>query len=393
MSIQQPTTAPAESTPPAEQPPIMGAINKPKKKNRKKLIISLVVGSLVTIGLIAGLLWYLLVFNNPQRALEASIVNAIMSNNSVTEGRLTFEGKGNQKVTIKLKSSDAEKGQELQADITVNAGGSDKTIQFALPKVNVRNTEDATYIKLENVRSSIETAIDRYMESVSSPGGAISSRSQTKSLKETMLKQFETLINEIDGNWIKVSSDDLEQSEEAKCVMNAVRRAKDDAAVREEIAQAYRNNNFLQIKKDLGTKDGLRGFEIDLSDATLEKRKSFAKALSETTYAKKIKECGGSSSKALDTDSLDFKKVDVSLKLWIDNAKRQVRRVEFEGSSQGNKISLETGVMYGDAKKVEAPSDAKDLKDVLKKIQSSPLSSFVPKSSTPASSTSDADEA
>ena len=104
MSIQQPTTAPAESTPTAEQPPIMGAINKPKKKNRKKLIISLVVGSLVTIGLIAGLLWYLLVFNNPQRALEASIVNAIMSNNSVTEGRLTFEGKGNQKVTIKLKT-------------------------------------------------------------------------------------------------------------------------------------------------------------------------------------------------------------------------------------------------------------------------------------------------
>ena len=373
MSIQQPTTAPAESTPPAEQPPIMGAINKPKKKNRKKLIISLVVGSLVTIGLIAGLLWYLLVFNNPQRALEASIVNAIMSNNSVTEGRLTFEGKGNQKVTIKLKTSEAEKSQELQADITVNAGGSDKSIQFSLPKVNVRNTEDALYIKLENVRSSIETAIDRYMESVSSPGGAIYGRSQTKTLK--------------------VSSDDLEQSEEAKCVMNTIRRAKDDAAVREEIAQAYRNNNFLQIKKDLGTKDGLRGFEIDLSDATLEKRKNFAKALSETTYAKKIKECGGSSSKALDTDSLDFKKVDVSLKLWIDNAKRQVRRVEFEGSSQGNKVSLETGVMYGDAKKVEAPSDAKDLKDVLKKIQSSPLSSFVPKSSTPASSTSDADEA
>ena len=175
--------------------------------------------------------------------------------------------------------------------------------------------------------------------------------------------------------------------------MNAVRRAKDDAAVREEIAQAYRNNNFLQIKKDLGTKDGLRGFEIDLSDATLEKRKNFAKALSETTYAKKIKECGGSSSKALDTDSLDFKKVDVSLKLWIDNSKRQVRRVEFEGSSQGNKISLETGVMYGDAKKVEAPSDAKDLKDVMKKIQSSPLSSFAPKTSTSTNSASDADEA
>ena len=365
MSIQQPTTAPAESTPPAEQPPIMGAINKPKKKNRKKLIIS----------------------------LEASIVNAIMSNNSVTEGRLTFEGKGNQKVTIKLKSSDAEKSQELQADITVNAGGSDKSIQFSLPKVNVRNTEDATYIKLDNVRSSIETAIDRYMESVSSPGGAISSRSQTKSLKETMLKQFETLINEIDGHWIKVSADDLEQSEEAKCVMNAVRRAKDDAAVREEIAQVYRDNNFLQIKKDLGTKDGLRGFEIDLSDATLEKRKNFAKALSETTYAKKIKECGGSSSKALDTDALDFKKVDVSLKLWIDNSKRQVRRVEFEGSSQGNKVSLETGVMYGDAKKVEAPSDAKDLKDVMKKLQSSPLSSFVPKTSTSTNSASDADEA
>ena len=387
MSIQQPTTAPAESTPPAEQPPIMGAINKPKKKNRKKLIISLVVGSLVTIGLIAGLLWYLLVFNNPQRALEASIVNAIMSKNSVTEGRLTFEGKGNQKVTIKLKSSDAEKSQELQADITVNAGGSDKSIQFSLPKVNVRNTEDATYIKLDNVRSSIETAIDRYMESVSSPGGAISGRSQTESLKETML------INEIDGHWIKISSDDLEQSEEAKCVMNAVRRAKDDAAVREEIAQVYRDNNFLQIKKDLGTKDGLRGFEIDLSDATLEKRKNFAKALSETTYAKKIKECGGSSSKALDTDALDFKKVDVSLKLWIDNSKRQVRRVEFEGSSEGNKISLETGVMYGDAKKVEAPSDAKDLKDVMKKLQSSPLSSFVPKTSTSTNSASDADEA
>ena len=350
MSIQQPTTAPAESTPPAEQPPIMGAINKPKKKNRKKLIISLVVGSLVTIGLIAGLLWYLLVFNNPQRVLEASIVNAIMSKNSVTEGRLTFEGKGNQKVTIKLKSSDEEKSQELQADITVNAGGSDKSIQFSLPKVNVRNTEDATYIKLDNVRSSIETAIDRYMESVSSPGGAISGRSQTKSLKETMLKQFETLINEIDGHWIKISSDDLEQSEEAKCVMNAVRRAKDDTAVREEIAQVYRDNNFLQIKKDLGTKDGLRGFEIDLSDATLEKRKNFAKALSETTYAKKIKECGGSSSKALDTDALD-------------------------------------------AKKVEAPSDAKDLKDVMKKLQSSPLSSFVPKTSTSTNSASDADEA
>ncbi len=390
MSIQQPTTAPAESTPPAEQPPIMGAINKPKKKNRKKLIISLVVGSLVTIGLIAGLLWYLLVFNNPQRALEASIVNAIMSNNSVTEGRLTFEGKGNQKVTIKLKSSDAEKSQELQADITVNAGDSDKSIQFSLPKVNVRNTEDALYIKLENVRSSIETAIDRYMESVSS---VAYNQSQKRLLKGTMLKQFEALINEIDGHWIKVSSDDLEQSEEAKCVMNAVRRAKDDAAVREEIAQVYRDNNFLQIKKDLGTKDGLRGFEIDLSDATLEKRKNFAKALSETTYAKKIKECGGSSSKTLDTDSLDFKKVDVSLKLWIDNAKRQVRRVEFEGSSQGNKISLETGVMYGDAKKVEAPSDAKDLKDVMKKIQSSPLSSFAPKTSTSTNSANDADEA
>ena len=49
--------------------------------------------------------------------------------------------------------------------------------------------------------------------------------------------------------------------------------------------------------------------------------------------------------------------------------------------------------MYGDAKKVEAPSDAKDLKDVMKKLQSSPLSSFVPKTSTSTNSASDADEA
>ena len=79
--------------------------------------------------------------------------------------------------------------------------------------------------------------------------------------------------------------------------------------------------------------------------------------------------------------------------MWIDKSKRQVRLVEFEGSSEGNKVSLETGVMYGDAKKVEAPSDAKDLKDVMKKLQSSPLSSFVPKTSTSTNSASDADEA
>lgn len=376
---QQPATPPAPATLPGEaQPPIMNAIGSSNKKNRKRLIIGIVAGVTALIALIVGLLLYFLVLKNPQRVVEESVVNAIMAQNYTTEGRVTIDAKNNQKVTVKLKASQAEKGDEFQADITVDVNSpGGKKMDITLPKVNVRHAGDAIYVKLDNVRAAVETAIETYVEGMSGVQQGADQEQMAQALKDGMLKQFDELIEEVDSQWIKVSLDDFGQSEEAKCAIDVVRRAKNDKAMREEIAKAYRENSFLHIKNDLGTKDGLRGFEIDLGADTAEQRKSFIQALSQTTYAQKLKECGDDSADTkVVPEKFSKENPDISLKLWIDTANNQIRRIEAGGTAGENKVSLETGIMYDNAKDAEAPSDSKDFKEVMKKFQESSLSGF-----------------
>lgn len=373
---QQPVTPPASATPPGEtQPPIMHAIGSSNKKSRKHLIIGIIAGSVALIALIVGLLLYFLVLKNPQRVVEESVVNAIMAQNYTTEGRLTINAKNNQKVTVKLKAAQAEKGDEFQADIDVELNNpSGEKMRVAFPKVNVRQVGDAVYVKLDNVRKAAETAIESYVEIMASAQEGVDRDQMVQTLKNNMLKEFDPLIEEIDSQWIKISLEDLGQSEEAKCVVDVMRRAKNDKAMREEIAKAYRDNSFLQIKNDLGSKDGLRGFELDFGADTAEKRKAFVQALNETTYVKELKACSNDATDSkIVPEKFSKESVDVSLKLWIDTTKNQIRRIEMSSKADDNTISLETGVMYDSAKDAEAPSDSKDFKEVMKKFQESSL--------------------
>ena len=227
---------------------------------------------------------------------------------------------------------------------------------------------------LEGIQKAVDSVFDQVMQAQmgssagSSEMAAYMNSAEGKKMMEQMkqeaLKQFQPVIDAVDGQWIKISSSDLAgvSSKEATCMFDALKMMQTDTDARKELAKAYQNNAFLVIKGEAEGKDGLKGYDIEI-DKT--KTKEFASAAGDTKVGRKLKDCGGASMTESMTDSSKYGSVE-RFRVWISGS--EIRSIELVQKADGAEMKTTYDVQAGKTESIDVPSDAKSITDLQEEL-------------------------
>lgn len=357
------------------------------KKRRTGLIVGIVLGSIAGIMLIAGLLMYFLWWQNPKKMVTDAMVNAFSAKQMTASGQMSVVSEG-AKVEIDVKSNND--GRLSSADVAIKVKPIDKTGIFTkdmtLNLKGVYGDHGAVYVKADGLDKYIDDVVDAYIkESARSYAQsdpldgvdalAISDEEITQATDR--MKEFITpIVKKIDGQWLRINLYDSNSSNTgAQCMLDVMETLKHDDRYRSELIDIYLSNDFLVIKNEVESKNGARGFEIDLDSREVrDKANGFAKDVQKSAFAERLRECDTSQEK-YDSDLGDDTETDsapqMRLKVWVDSLSHQLTRIEFEAKDKesDNEASMTFDMQMNKSERIEVPANARDIQDVIREIQ------------------------
>lgn len=279
----------------------------------------------------------------------------------------------------------------MQADVTIDGfGDNDKsqaTVSIKLQSkgdspiklsttAEVVATKSTLYFKLNDAKKAVDTAADAYIQGIAAQYKTLGyelSQSEIDAQKEAMLSQIDPIIAKIDNRWMKYDvTSQTSDNKEQKCVTDAVTKLQSDSKMQNELTDVYNKNRFVVVKENLGIKDGSYGYVLDVDQA---KAKEFAKAADETSFAKSLKACDGSSSLMNESDvSSDSTVKNARVELWVSQWSHKITQFKVSANDDSDKenptkVDFDLMMKYGNVDKVTVPTDATDVKDVQKEIE------------------------
>lgn len=356
----------------APQPQVPGNSN----KSKKKWLIGGIIAGVVVLLVASGVTAYF-VYQNPDKVVADGLVNIFNSQPRSVKASMSAENDTiGMDVNLDLKGNDKAAAGTLTAKVAMK----EQKLNFE-GSVDVAATSDGDgYLKLKDAdvlaNKVVDAILDAQVEQYKAYGMTITN-SQIAAQKKEALAQINPIVEKINNRWIKFSTNktDSDVSEEQKCLTDAMKKLQNEKATRDEFAKAYTDNKFINVKEQLGVKDGSYGFVLDLDK---EKAKSFGKAAQETSFFKEIEKCqGGSSASSLPTDSSSSNS-DVSgmrVELWVSQWSHQITQFKLEGtdtSSTSNgdtKVKFDINLGYENTSDVTVPTNAVDFEDLQKEFE------------------------
>lgn len=343
--------------------PISACQNKSQKSSHTKLIIILVssgLAVLVLIALIVGYVWY----QHPQKVVTDSLIN-LMNTRAVTA-----DG------TVKLKSDVAD----VTATITsgTSRAGSTKSgadIEVILKQANenaehkitlaadvVTEKNGTVYFRLEHLRDSVKAALKHMLATNIDDSIAL------EETVNTLYDRFDPLLVQLDNKWIKISptgGDSHDSAQAYSCIQEATASLRDDPSARREVAESYKNNQFITVDKKSAT---LSSYTYKLG---IEKRtaQSFIKAIENTSFGKKLKSCNsdifrtmqGPTSQHTSTSSGE---VTIDVSRWTHQLERVHASLVPDTKNQSTQVVVDTALKMNSPETFEVPKQATDIKNL-----------------------------
>lgn len=342
-------------------------------RNKKKLLIGGIIAGILVLLVGSGAFAYF-VYQSPDKVVADSFINLFGSQPRTAKTSISAENDdAKMNLTIDVKSNDKMTSGALNANVTMKQ----QNIDFN-GSVDFTATVDCNgYIKLNDVDKLadklVNTMIDAQVEQYKSFGMKIDD-ADIKAQKEKMLAQFKPVIEKINNRWIKFDTKaDNSVSKQQKCLTDAVKKLQSNNAMRSEFAKAYSENKFINVKEQLGMKDGSYGYVLGF-DTT--KAEGFGKAAEKTSFIKELQKCDGfEPSTSTSTTPADDSVENMRIELWVTQWSHQITKLKIEGTDTSSSMSNSTKVMfdislgYDKVEGLVAPSDAIDFKDLEKEFQ------------------------
>jgi len=141
-----------------------------------------------------------------------------------------------------------------------------------------------------------------------------------------------------------------------------------------EYGELYKKNPFIVVKEQMGVKDNLIGYKLNLDQA---KATAFSKALEETQVYKDLMACSPSGSVAptpKDTPSIDSAVTDSTVyTVWVDQWSHELKSVQVAGESgEGSDKTTYNGTVnlaYDPNVAIDVPTDVIDFEEFMTRLQ------------------------
>ncbi len=179
----------------------------------------------------------------------------------------------------------------------------------------------------------------------------------------------------LNGAWVKVTKEELDSytslaGDTNSCISTKLNNPEYTKKVQGEFVGILRNNNFIQVKKELPGVNGDRVFELGIN---AEQLKSFLKAAKASTYYQDFTTCVPTVSITdAQIDSITQEKIDEALKnesttLYANSFSHKLDKIEFQltDSSSNQSVKVTFKPLGDQSSKVVVPAKSTTLTELL----------------------------
>ncbi len=373
--VANPTPAAAPATPVMGQAPVA-----PKKKSKVGLIITLIIIFLLLAGAAVAAIIFYNIHESAENAISDGFTKLLTADQQKISGTLTSKS---DESTVKLEYTVTEKDGAFSGTGKINVEADGTTVNAG---VDVAADSDGNvYFRLAD-KGNIEDVLGGLISSLS-----YSMDSDTADLLSNVLG---TVIDELDGNWYKIPAD-MKMGNSKNPMSCVVEKSKDlrSEETAKAVKEAFKEHPFMKAKDgaEVKSKDGYKLYTIEVDN---DEYKEFSKALEKIDAYKELSECASSSSvkstslyeEYLDEDYEDDDYTVVSpekekefkgdIQLGITGWTHELKYVNLTSKEDDTETSIEANIEYS-VDKVEIPSDAKEIKELVKTLKASIASYYI----------------
>ncbi|MFI5212513.1 MAG: hypothetical protein ACHQTE_00950 [Candidatus Saccharimonadales bacterium] len=325
---------------------------------KKKILLWAVLATVVVILGVGTALAYNLWYQNPQKVVTDSIINAVHAKTVSYTGSFTMTG--DTKANLLFNGNAVAGTGSLNAAVTFDIANKPYTLNAS----GLMNDKHDVYLKIKNIKSL--------------------SDSYRQQLPPASQPTFDKIIATIEDKWIKMSADDVASysasaSKAQTCLSDTVKKFQDDKNASNEIATIYQNHQFIKIDKKLGSKGGSLGYSLSSDDTAAV---AFARDFKNTQLYKSLHNCDSSftiNDKDLTGSSTNNGQAP-HVELWVSRWSHQITKLlvtDASGSSSQTKTSFVIQPVFNGKVTVTTPTNATTLKQLTQDIQTLFLSLYM----------------
>ncbi len=386
----QPVPQPSMQPPVPPQPVAQPVFTPPPKPGKKKKIIGIILGVVGLLIIVSAVLLYFVWWQSPNKMVTDALLSVVTAEKMNNTGALVIEAPSSDvKMTITTKGTTNNGASSGDATVKLEVEALDEDVVFDVH--GVASDDGVLYVKIDKLRETVDTVIDAIIKQQTQQyrdqGMTESDIAQVEDMaKQQVSSMFslDTLIPKVDGQWIRIASDDLEDNEEAQCTADVMKDIQKDKEVTREVMAIYDANRFIQVKDKVDAKDGAPGFRLT---GDRDKAQAFMSEFKKTETAGRLLKCDSAIFDSVDdalkeTDSSS--NADIDFVIWVDRFSHKLKSLQLDVTSKEDetKVSATYDFEIGQANEVVVPSDARDFKDVYDDITSSIQDSYGVNAST-----------
>lgn len=386
----QPVPQPPMQPPVPPQPVAQPVFTPPPKPGKKKKIIGIILGVVGLLIIVSAVLLYFVWWQSPNKMVTDALLSVVTAEKMNNTGTLVIEAPSSDvKMTITTKGTTNNGALSGDATVKLEVEALDEDVVFDVH--GVASDDGVLYVKIDKLRETVDTVIDAIIKQQTQQyrdqGMTESDIAQVEDVaKQQVSSMFslDTLIPKVDGQWIRIASDDLEDNEEAQCTADVMKDIQKDKEVTREVMAIYDANRFIQVKDKVDAKDGAPGFRLT---GDRDKAQAFMSEFKKTETAGRLLKCDSTIFDSVDdalkeTDSSS--NADIDFVIWVDRFSHKLKSLQLDVTSKEDetKVSATYDFEIGQANEVVVPSDARDFKDVYDDITSSIQDSYGVNAST-----------
>ncbi len=386
----QPVPQPSMQPPVPPQPVAQPVFTPPPKPGKKKKIIGIILGVVGLLIIVSAVLLYFVWWQSPNKMVTDALLSVVTAEKMNNTGTLVIEAPSSDvKMTITTKGTTNNGALSGDATVKLEVEALDEDVVFDVH--GVASDDGVLYVKIDKLRETVDTVIDAIIKQQTQQyrdqGMTESDIAQVEDVaKQQVSSMFslDTLIPKVDGQWIRIASDDLEDNEEAQCTADVMKDIQKDKEVTREVMAIYDANRFIQVKDKVDAKDGAPGFRLT---GDRDKAQAFMSEFKKTETAGRLLKCDSTIFDSVDdalkeTDSSS--NADIDFVIWVDRFSHKLKSLQLDVTSKEDetKVSATYDFEIGQANEVVVPSDARDFKDVYDDVTSSIQDSYGVNAST-----------
>ena len=386
----QPVPQPPMQPPVPPQPVAQPVFTPPPKPGKKKKIIGIILGVVGLLIIVSAVLLYFVWWQSPDKMVTDALLSVVTAEKMNNTGTLVIEAPSSDvKMTITTKGTTNNGALSGDATVKLEVEALDEDVVFDVH--GVASDDGVLYVKIDKLRETVDTVIDAIIKQQTQQyrdqGMTESDIAQVEDVaKQQVSSMFslDTLIPKVDGQWIRIASDDLEDNEEAQCTADVMKDIQKDKEVTREVMAIYDANRFIQVKDKVDAKDGAPGFRLT---GDRDKAQAFMSEFKKTETAGRLLKCDSTIFDSVDdalkeTDSSS--NADIDFVIWVDRFSHKLKSLQLDVTSKEDetKVSATYDFEIGQANEVVVPSDARDFKDIYDDITSSIQDSYGVNAST-----------